>query len=122
MYIALQSVFNLEIVKHIHSFRVKREVVWEEVESSRLIYETKRITTREWHGRGAFVFSIRSEKPGWYRWIQLADDAEPTYRFVEGAVAVSWNGDIEYMAVLLDDFEESEVDADDDSSAFFHIE
>ena len=56
MSIASQNVFDLEIVKHIHSFRVKRDVQRDEVESSRCIYETKHITMREWHGRGGFVF------------------------------------------------------------------
>ena len=61
MYIASQTVFDLEVVKHIHSFRDKREVQLEEVESSRLIYETKHITMRAWHGCGGIVLSITSK-------------------------------------------------------------
>ena len=38
--------------------------------------------------------------------------------FLKVLFAVRWNGDTEYMAVLPDDFEESEVDTDDDSSVF----
>ena len=55
MYTALQTVFDLEIVKHSHSSKVKREVVWEEVETSILIYETKHITMREWYECGGVV-------------------------------------------------------------------
>ena len=74
MSIAYQSLFNLEIVSHVHSFRVKREVQWEEVESSRFTYETKHITMREWHGRGGVVFCIRSgslDGIGGYSWLMM---------------------------------------------------
>ena len=120
MTIALQSVFNLDVVKHIHSFRVKRDVQWEEVETSRIIYETKHITTREWHGCGVVVYFHRERKPGWYRWVQLLYDEEPTYRFVHGIVAVRWIGDVEYMAVLPNDYDRYDWDEkDDDSSGWF---
>ena len=103
MSIAFQSVFDVEIVKHIYSFKIKPDVQWEEVESSRIIYETKHITTREWHNCGGFVYFYNERKPGWYRWVQLLYDEEPTYRFVHGLVAVRWIGDVEYMAVLPND-------------------
>ena len=69
-----------------------------------------------------YIYIYKERKAGWYTWTQLADDGEPTYRCVAGAVAVRWNGDTEYMAVLPDDFDESEVDTDDDNSACFHFE
>ncbi len=78
------------------------------------------------------IFSIKERKPGWYKWTlaghraplratpwagsQLANDDEPTCRFIEDAVAVRFNGDTEYMAVVPDGFEECEVDTDDNSS------
>ena len=45
------------------------------------------------------LYFHKERKLGWYRWTQLANDDEPTYRFIEDVFVVRFNGDAEYMAV-----------------------
>ena len=53
--------------------------------------------------------------PGWYMWTR-SWGREPTYAYIDdGIVAVKWRGDVEYMGVLPNNYEEFDwLDTEDD--------
>ena len=52
------------------------------------------------------MYFYKERLPGWYRWNRIWG-REPTFAYIDvGIVAVKWIGDVEYMGVLLNNYEE----------------
>ena len=113
---ALLSVFDVDVVQNIHDFIPRRpHVDWEEIGGYTMIYKTNHLMTYTGRGDGGYVYSYKERLPGWYRWNRIWG-REPTYAYIDdGIVAVKWTGDVEYIGVLPDNYEDFDwLDEEDD--------
>ena len=80
-----------------------------------MIYKTKHLQTYSGGPEGGYVSFYKERLPGWYRW-NRSWNQEPTCAFIDdGIVAVKWSGDVEYISVLPNNYEEYDwLDEEDD--------
>ena len=80
-----------------------------------MIQKNKHLVTYIGRGDGGYVYVYKECLPGWYMWTR-SWGREPTYAYIDdGIVAVKWTGDVEYIGVLPDNYEEFDwLDEEDD--------
>ena len=107
MAVGLLSVFDVDVVQHIHDFMPRRpNVDWEDIGGFTMIYKTTHLVAYTGGGDGGYVYFYKERLLGWYRW-HRSWGREPTYAYIdEGIVAVQWIGDVDYIGVLPYNFEE----------------
>ena len=103
----LRSILPDDLVDRIADL-IPREPEWETVYGATMIYKTKHYLTYGGAPEGGLVYFFRERRAGWYRWHRSWGE-EPTYTRIEtGQVVWKWSGDLEYIAVVPDDYQPDE--------------
>ena len=99
--------FDPRYLDLINEYVYKRPVIdWQRVWGYTFIYKIWNYVTNGFP-RGGYVYAHRERKAGWYRWYMQYLDDEPQYTWLTlNDMACKWEDDgrSEYMAILLDDF------------------
>jgi hypothetical protein len=110
----LRSILPADLVEHIANLIPQdQEVEWEMVYGATTIYRTKHYITYGGGPEGGLVYFFRERRAGWYRWRRNWGE-EPVYTMIEeGKVVWKWSGDVEYIAVVPEDYEPDENENED---------
>ena len=81
-----------------------------------MLYNTKHLIAYAGGGKGGYVYFYKERLPGWYRWNRRWG-RDPTYAYIDdGIVTARWSGDVEYMGVLPDNYDEYDWVDDEDEN------
>ena len=80
------------------------DIEWEAVCGSTRIYRTNHVLTYGGGPEGGYVYFYKEREAGWYRW-ERDWGTPPTYTRIDGVLAQKFEDDIEYVAVVPNDFQ-----------------
>ena len=81
-----------------------------------MLYKTEHLQTYTGRPEGGYVYFYKERRPGWYRWHRTWGRGA-TYTYIdEGIAPVRWLGDVEYMGVLPDNYEDYDWVDDEDET------
>ena len=80
------------------------DIEWEAVCGSTRIYRTNHVLTYGGGPEGGYVYFYKEREAGWYRW-ERDWGTQPTYTRIDGVLAQKFEDDIEYVAVVPNDFQ-----------------
>ena len=80
------------------------DIEWETVYGSTRIYRTNHVLTYGGGPEGGYVYFYKEREAGWYRW-ERNWGTPPTYTRIDGVLAHKFEDDIEYVAVVSNDFQ-----------------
>ena len=105
----LTRFFPDAIVDNIAAYAATEEIEWETVYGFTMIYKTKHIITYGGGPEGGYVYFYKEREPGWYAW-ERDWLTTPTYKKLDGQIAIWWGDGTEKIGVLHRDYEPSEDD------------